>query len=37
MLREMSMAGTLCVSAPHEMYCTPVSAITLQADRGEEG
>lgn len=30
MLREMSRAVTLCVRAPHEMNCTPVSAITLR-------
>lgn len=34
MLSEMSMAGTLCVSAPMDTNCTPVSAITLRQNRG---
>ena len=34
MLSEMSMAGTLCVSAPIDTNWTPVSAITLRQSRG---
>lgn len=36
MLREMSMAGTLCVSAPMDTNCTPVSAITLRGSRASQ-